>query len=218
MTFQDGDIVEISYVGRVKGTGEIFDLTDPDVAEEEDIDTSDMELGPVKVLLGEGYVLEGLEEKVKEMDVDEERTVEVPKAFGSRKSENIKTVPKREFDEHDVRPRRGMPVEVDGRRGTIMSVSSGRVKVDFNHPLAGKDVEYDVEVLRKIDDPGEQVQAIAEFHVGHDFDVTFEDGTATVMIHADVPEEARDKLAEEIEKLEAVNEAVVEAEEDEGAA
>ncbi|MDY6778031.1 MAG: peptidylprolyl isomerase, partial [Candidatus Nanohaloarchaea archaeon] len=151
----DHDVIRINYVGRVKKTGEIFDLTDEAVAEDEEIDTSNMDLGPVPVLLGEGYVLEGLDERIKDMEPGDERTVEVPAedAFGNRTSDNIKTLSKREFDEYDVTPRRGMPVEIDGRRGKILTVSNGRVKVDFNHPLAGKDLEYDVEVLERLEDP-----------------------------------------------------------------
>ncbi len=212
MGFQDGDIVEIHYVGRIQQSGEIFDLTDPDVADEEGLDTADMNLGPVKVLIGEDYVLDGLEDHVREMDVGDSDTVEVPTedAFGSRTSENIRTISKREFDEYDITPRRGMPVEVDGQRGKILTVSNGRVKVDFNHPLAGKDLEYDVEILRKVEDPDEQVQAVLEFHIGQGSDVSFDDGTATVTIHSEIPQEARDSLKDEIEKLEAVDTAVLE--------
>jgi len=199
----DGDVVEINYVGRVKNSGEIFDLTDPEVADEEDIDTSNMELRPVKVLLGEGYVIEGLEEAIKGMEMGEEHTVTIPKekAFGSRKSENIKTISKREFENYDVNPRRGMPVEIDGKRGKILTVSSGRVKVDFNHPLAGQDLEYDVETLRKIEDTEERVRAVVEFHVSMDFDVEMDGETAHVTINDEVPEGHLDELEAEIEKL-----------------
>jgi len=212
MGFEDGDVVEIHYVGRIQRSGEIFDLTDPDVADEEELDTSDMDLGPVKVLIGEGYVFEGLEDQVREMDVGDSQTVEVPKddAFGSRTSENIRTISKREFDEYDVTPRRGMPVEVDGQRGKILTVSNGRVKVDFNHPLAGKDLEYDVEILREVTDPEEQVQAVLEFHIGQGSNVSFDDGAVTVTIGSSIPEGARESLKDEIKKLEAVDTAVLE--------
>ncbi|MDY6768995.1 MAG: FKBP-type peptidyl-prolyl cis-trans isomerase, partial [Candidatus Nanohaloarchaea archaeon] len=74
---EDGDVVEIDYVGRVTESGEIFDLTSEAVAEEEDLETEEMELGPVKVLIGAGHVIPGLEDALKEMDAGDERTVEV---------------------------------------------------------------------------------------------------------------------------------------------
>lgn len=208
---EDGDVVEINYVGRIKNTGEVFDLTDPDVAEEEDIDTSSMDLGPVKILLGEEYVLEGLEDAIRDMNVGDEETVEVPKdkAFGSRTSDNIETVARGEFDNHDVTPRRGMPVEIDGRRGKILTASSGRVKVDFNHPLAGRDLEYDIEILEQVEDTEERVKAVVDFHANFDYETEVDDGQVRIVFEEDAPDALGEHLPDEIEKLDDVDDAEV---------
>ena len=208
---EDGEVFELNYVGRIKRTGEIFDLTDRETAEEEDMDTEEMDLEPAKILVGEGFIMEGLEDRIKDMEVGEERTVEVPKddAFGSRKSENIKTISKREFENYDVTPRRGMPVEVDGKRGKILTVSSGRVKVDFNHPLAGRDLEYDVEVLRKVDDVEEQVRAVIDFHLDTDYDVKINGEDVSITMDEEIPEEAVEHLEEAVEKLSKVDSAEI---------
>jgi len=214
ITMQDGDVVELHYIGRVKRTGDVFDLTDPDVADEEGIDTSNMDLGPVKILLGEGYLLEGLEDKIKEMDVGDSRTISLSKeeAFGSRESSEIRTISEREFKEHDVRPRRGMQIEVDGQQGKILTVSNGRVKVDFNHPLAGQDLEYDVEILREVNELEEQVEAVVEFHLSMDYGIGIEDGDVTITIGDSLPDQALEQLENEIEKLEGVATATVTSE------
>lgn len=213
----ESEVVEINYVGRIKNTGEIFDLTDKEKADEEGLSTDEMELGPVKVFLGEGYILEGLDKKIKEMEAGEEKTVEVPKeeAFGSRKGENIKTISKREFEKYDVNPRRGMPVEVDGMRGKILTVTSGRVKVDFNHPLAGRDLEYEVEVIREVEDVEEQVEAVLDFHLNGNYELEVDGGNVVIKLDQDFGEELVEKLEEEVEKLEKVEKAEVQVEKQE---
>lgn len=215
MSLEEGDVVEINYIGRIENTGEIFDLTDPEVAEEEGIE-EDRELKPIKVLLGKGYILESLEEKIEGMEVGEEETFSIAKenAFGSRESENIKTVSKKEFEEHEVRPHRGMPVEIDGQQGRILSVSSGRVKVDFNHPLAGRDLEYTVEIREKIEETEEQAEAILEFYNIDNSDMDLDDGTLKVEVDQ-MPEPVREKVEEDLEELDGIEEATVGNGEDE---
>ncbi len=208
---EDGEVVEINYVGRIKSSGEVFDLTDKETAEKENIETENMNLGPVKILLGEGYLLKGLENRVKEMKVGEDKTIEVPKreAFGSRQSSNIKTISEREFKKYDVTPRRGMPVEVDGKRGKILTVNNGRVKVDFNHPLAGRDLVYDVEILRKVDDLEEQVEAVLDFHVSREYEIELDSKNVKIVFENEIDEKVIEKLEEEIEKLEKVEKAEI---------
>ncbi|MDY6769944.1 MAG: FKBP-type peptidyl-prolyl cis-trans isomerase [Candidatus Nanohaloarchaea archaeon] len=200
---EDGDVVEIDYVGRVQDTGEIFDLTSEEVAEEEGYETQEMELGPVKVLIGAGHVIPGLESALKEMEAGDERTVEVDAAdaFGERDGDSIETFSRGEFEEYDVEPRRGLVVEIDGRRGKIVSASAGRVRVDFNHPLAGKDLEYDVEVLDVVDDVEDRVAAVLEYYGMDELgpDIAVEDGDLTVTFEEAVDNpELRDRLAEEL--------------------
>ncbi|MDY6776749.1 MAG: peptidylprolyl isomerase [Candidatus Nanohaloarchaea archaeon] len=206
---EEGDVVEIDYVGRVKDTGEIFDLTSEEVAEEEGYDTEEVELGPVNALIGAHHVIPGLESALEEMDEGEERTVEVEAedAFGERSGDAIETFSKGEFEEHDVEPRRGIVVEIDGRRGKIISVSSGRVRVDFNHPLAGKDLEYDVEVLDVLDSVEDRVKAVMEYYGLDEAGAEFELGDGELELK--LPDEARnpqleEQLREELEMVRGV--------------
>lgn len=205
----DGDVVEIHYVGRRQDTGDIFDLTSAETAEEEDLDTEGMDLGPVKVLVGAEHVIPGLEDAIRDMDIGEERTVEVASedAFGSRDADDIETFPRREFDSYDVTPRRGLVVEIDGRRGKIVSASSGRVRVDFNHPLAGKDLEYDVELLDVVDDVDGRVAAVLDYYGLEDAAVSVEDGKAAIILSAEAAgnEALTDHLGEEIELVNGVD-------------
>ncbi len=58
-----------------------------------------------------------------------------------------------------MNPVPGMKISSNGSTGKILTVNGGRVKVDFNHELAGKDLIYDVEVTEIIDDVEEKLKA-----------------------------------------------------------
>ena len=149
---KDGDFVQIDYVGRVKSTGRIFDLTKEAVAKKEEIYSEETKYGPVTVVIGAGHVLKGLESALTGFEVGQEKKVDIPldAGFGEKNPALIKLVPRSVFKRERLNPVPGMPVEIQGQRGFVQTVSGGRIKVDFNHPLAGKELEYEVIVLNKI--------------------------------------------------------------------
>ncbi|MBC7115271.1 MAG: peptidylprolyl isomerase, partial [Archaeoglobi archaeon] len=63
------------------------------------------------------------------------------------------------------RPQPGMRVRVNGRIGTVETVIGRRVRVDFNHPLAGKNVIYEYEIHEIIEDLNEKIKAIMEHYL-----------------------------------------------------
>ena len=192
----------IDYVG--KQDGDIFDLSNEERARNEGLYNEDMEYGPVPVLIGEGYVIEGLEEALEDMEVSEEKTLEIPseKAYGKRDSDNIETYPEKEFKKQDVSVRPGDRVMVGNRQGRVLSRSSGRVRIDFNHPLSGKDLEYEVEVIEKVEDDEEKARKIFEYRLGHG-EIEFDDDK--VVIDHDIeghdhelPENVKEEIRKEI--------------------
>jgi FKBP-type peptidyl-prolyl cis-trans isomerase 2 len=146
---QTGDTVKIAYSGKIKESGQEFDHTDG-----------------VAIVIGGNYVLPALEEELKTLDIGQKKTVELApeKAFGSRKPELVRTVPESEFRRHNTKPTPGQIIEADGARGRIVSVNSGRVMVDFNHPLAGRVLVYDIELKSKIEKPEDCIKAVAEYY------------------------------------------------------
>ncbi|MBU7027292.1 MAG: peptidylprolyl isomerase [Theionarchaea archaeon] len=159
---EKGDFVTINYTARVKETNKIFDTTFEDVAREEGIHMENAKYGPVTVVLGARHVIRGLEKALLDMDVGEEKEVDIEpeEAFGKRKRSLVTKVPLREFRKHDLLPRPGMQIEINNRWATVRSVSSGRVILDFNHPLSGKVVHYSVELLGTVEDTKEQIEAL----------------------------------------------------------
>ncbi len=202
-----GDMVLVDYVGRTDG--EIFDLTDEEVAEEEGVKREEVSYEPIPVLIGEEYVIEGFEEALEDMEVGEEKTVEVPseKGYGERSSDKVETYPEKEFKKQGVNVRPGEEVMIGNQRGRVLSKGSGRVRIDFNHPLAGKDLEYDIEVVEKVEDDEEIAEHIYSYRVGHGEDAEFENGTVKIPkshSHGDhvheLPEQLREELKQEIEE------------------
>ena len=148
-SMQTNEFVKIKYEGKIKESGQQFDKGDD-----------------LCVVMGAGHVLKGLEAGLKGMQPGEKKTVEVTpdQGFGQRNPDLIKLVPLSEFRKHDTKPHPGMIVNADNKQGRVLSVNSGRVKVDFNHPLAGKVLEYQVELKSKIEKPEEKVTGLIGFY------------------------------------------------------
>lgn len=201
---KEGEMIEIDYVGKTDG--EVFDLTNEEKAEEEGINTEQLDLSPMKVLLGENYIIPGLENALMDMEVGEEKELEIEseQAYGKRDSGNIETFPESAFEEQNVQVRQGEDIMVGGRRGKVVSKGSGRVRVDFNHPLAGKDLEYWVKIVSKVEDDEEIAQGILDHRLGHG-SLEFDGDTVTVVHKHEhdshshtLSDEFKDRLSEEI--------------------
>jgi FKBP-type peptidyl-prolyl cis-trans isomerase 2 len=157
-----GDLVYIDYVGKIKDSGEIFDLTKEGVAKSEKIYNEKVKYGPLPVVVEGNFVVKGLDDALKEMNVGDKKTVEIQqeKAFGPRLPELVKMVPEGRFREQDIDATPGSFVTINRFRGKILSVDGGRVTVDFNHPLAGKTLVYEVEIKNEVKDSKEKISAI----------------------------------------------------------
>ena len=117
MGMQINDFIEVSYSAKVKETGQEIDKAEN-----------------APMIVKEGYILKGLEEPLKQMNVGEKKTVEIAPqdAFGQKNFDLIKLVPLSEFRKHDTKPTPGMVIEADRTRGRVLSVSGGRVKLLAN--------------------------------------------------------------------------------------
>jgi len=86
-------------------------------------------------------------------------------AFQERKKELVKLMPIKLFIEKKINPRPGMTLAINDMLVKIISVSGGRVLVDFNNPLAGKIIIYNFEIKRKIDNIDEKINSIMDFFI-----------------------------------------------------
>ena len=192
MPFEKSDFILIDYVAKVKETGEVFDTTIEDVAKKERLYKEGEIYEPKLVTVGGGWVLKALDESLANLELNKATTIEIPpeKAFGNRDPEKVRLMPLRRLTAKDITPQLGMRVEIDGKLAVIRTIGAGRVQLDFNPPLAGKTIIYEVTVQKKIEANEEKINAL--IHRGIPIvDITkFTSKIGKTSIEINVPEEA----------------------------
>jgi len=135
---EKGTKVKVHYTGT---------LTDETVFD------SSREREPLEFTVGAGQMIEGFDQAVQGMSVGENKKITVPseKAYGPKKDEAMITVSKTQLPE-GLTPKEGMQLEAtqqDGRKQmlVIAEVKDEDVVLDANHPLAGKDLIFDIELV-----------------------------------------------------------------------
>lgn len=136
---QEGDTVHIHYTGQLDD-GTIFDTS--------------RERGPLDFTLGSGQVIPGFQSAVSGMAVGESKTVTIPAedAYGSPREELLIPVDRGRFPE-DLEPSVGQPLQMqtpDGEKVhvVISEVEEDTIVVDANHPLAGRDLTFEIELVK----------------------------------------------------------------------
>ncbi len=114
-----------------------------------------------------GFLLDKIDEALKGMKYFEEKVLDLkPKdAFGERKGDNLEKMNAKLFKKDmgkDAKPRAVYHNKKKNRQGTVIRVEQGRCIVDYNHPLAGKKIQYKINVVDKIEGIEEQVNAFIE--------------------------------------------------------
>ena len=164
---QHGDFVRLAYTMRTipdedddEDEAMVVDTTDEEVAEEAGIDTAEHEFEPRIVIVGEGHVFEAVDDELVGGEPGDTGTVTIPaaEAFGEVDEDEIRTVSASKIDEDDRYP--GAQVQIDGQQGRIETIIGGRARVNFNHPLAGEDLEYEYEILDVVDDRVEMAKGL----------------------------------------------------------
>ena len=135
---KNGDKVKVHYTGKFKD-GEVFD--------------SSLEREPLEFTIGKGQVIPGFEQAVEGMSPGDTKTTDIPpeKAYGPRHEEMVTEVEKNRFPA-DMDPKVGQRLQLrqaDGKiiRVTVTNVSESKVTLDANHPLAGKDLTFDIKLI-----------------------------------------------------------------------
>ena len=174
---QQDDFVKLAYTARTVDDGDLVDTTDEEVAEAEDVDTEGQEFAPRTIVLGQGHIFESVEDDIVGNEVGDEGSVVVPaeEAFGEYDDEEVRTVSKDKIPEDDRYP--GAQVQIDQQQGFIETIIGGRARVDFNHPLAGEDIEYEYEIIEEVEDREEMAQGIISMMLDMELDVWFQTDT-----------------------------------------
>jgi peptidylprolyl isomerase len=158
MTISDGDDVEIEYTGRLED-GTLFDTSDRGLAEESGLASEhpDREYAPLTVTIGEGKVIDGLEEALRGLSEGESVAVEIPpeKAYGPYQESKVAEYDRDAFEkmlqDNDMAGELEVGFEVEAKEsglpGEVTEIRDDEVVVDFNHELAGETLEFEIEVV-----------------------------------------------------------------------
>ena len=181
---EKGDFIKLQFDTYTED-GKLVETTDEKKAKDNGIYDEHSSYKPIVTILGSGRLLKDLEEDIQKANVGEEKEIVLPpeKAFGVRDSNSVKVSSYREVERalieeekragrsgKDVFPEPGKMVRIGDKYGKIMTVTAGRVVVDFNHPLAGKSIKYSYKVLEKIEGEQNKVAAIIEINFSRDSD------------------------------------------------
>lgn len=192
MALQKGDFILIDYVAKVKETGEVFDTTNEEVAKKERLYKEGEIYEPKLVIIGESWVLKTLDESLEKMEIGKATSVELApdKAFGERDPAKIKRVPLKHLTAKGVNPTLGMRVEHDGKMATVRAIGAGRVLLDFNLPLAGKTLIYEVTVKKKLETEKEKIAALIHRRIPSVEEIKFKFTVKQKSVNVEMPEEA----------------------------
>jgi peptidylprolyl isomerase len=133
-----GDRVKVQYTGTLQD-GTIFDKS----KEEE----------PLEFTVGSGQVIPGFDKAVEGIKLNEEKkvTLKTEDAYGKRDETLIRKVPKNSLPEN-FKPEKGIVIRLQDQTGraipgTITDITENSITIDLNHPLAGKDLTFNIKVV-----------------------------------------------------------------------
>jgi len=188
---EKGDFILVKITGKTQ-RGKVFRVSSEEDAKTAGIyDEQKAKQGfysPDFVIVSKpGFLNEGLTETIENMNYFEKKSVRIPptKAFGKRDPKKIERIGIAKFRKlnEGKNPEIGQDFtkQTQGQvqRGTVTSVVQGRVIVDYNHPLAGQLLDYNIEVIDKIEDFNEKIEYfmiskgipkedVENFEVSHD--------------------------------------------------
>jgi peptidylprolyl isomerase len=142
MSVQSGNTIKIHYHGRLND-GTVFD--------------SSSGRDPLEFTVGSGSVIKGFDEGVKGMSVGDKKTIEIPflEAYGAEDPSMIIEFPRNQLPQ-DLQPEPGMQLTMNNAAGdqfpvVVTEVNSDSIVLNANHPLAGKDLIFDLELVEIAD-------------------------------------------------------------------
>ena len=179
MALKEKDFIEVEFIGKTD-EGDVFDSN---IKEELAKLNPQAEAKPFVFSLGQDMFLKGVDDFLVGKEIGK-HTIELTpeKAFGKRDPKLINMIPMKIFHQQQINPVPGYAFNFDGKVGKVLTVSGGRVVVDFNNPLAGKDVIYEINVLRKIEDSKEKIKSLNEFLFRQDFKSELKDKALTLEV------------------------------------
>ncbi len=200
MVIKKGDFIELDFVGRLQGSKQIFDLTDAACAKKENVYNAKTAYGPKIICVGEQQIVKGIDNFLMGKELST-YTVAVPpeSGFGKKDPRLMKLVPAAVFHQQKIAPFPCLQVTINNTLGTVRTVSGGRIIVDFNHPLAGRNLEYEIVIKRIVTQTEEKLESYVANLFNKPVSCAYNAGKATMTL--DLPEQFQKTLIEHIKKV-----------------
>ncbi len=170
------DFIGLYFSGKNLSNNEIFDTNIKEIAEKNNLNLNPEALNPLVICIGQAMVISGLDKELENKEINKTYNLKLSpeQGFGKRYPELIKLIPLKVFTEKNIRPEQGMTLALDNHLVRVLSVSGGRVTIDFNNPLAGKDIEYEFTIKNILENKEEtlkqRINALQRFYLGKEFD------------------------------------------------
>ena len=203
---KDKDFIEISYSGRIKETNHLFDTTDENVAKKENVFNQEFVYGPRIICLGEKQILPKIDIFLIGKEIGKEYVLEInpEEAFGLKDKNLIKIVNTNDLKKQRINPFPGLQLNASGITGTIRSVNGGRTTIDFNHPLAGKNLVYNIRVNKIITEKKIQAECVLGSFLGlkqNEYELKIENKKIEVKLKKMINEKIQAEFKEKVKKI-----------------
>jgi len=200
---KNNDCVEIEYDAFDADTKALFDTTSNATAKKHGLETDGKTYSAVKIIVGKNFVVKGLDESLVGKKAGEEYkiTVSPEKGFGlwtAKLTENLRI---NTFIEKEINPVKGMFVNIDNRMAKISFVGDRLVKVDYNHPLANKNLLYEVKVKKIIEDEEEKVKCVISNVFGDSFKASLKGDELKIKGKTEIPKQFKEMVQKEIKEM-----------------
>ena len=138
MVVKKGNTIKVQYTGKLED-GTVFDKSKKGE--------------PLEFNVGSGKIIPGFDKAVEGMNLNEEKkvTLKPEDAYGRRDKTLIKQLPKSSLPE-DLKPDKGMVLKLQDKSGrsipaTVLDITEDNLVIDLNHPLAGRNLIFDITVV-----------------------------------------------------------------------
>ena len=150
MKAKENSTVDITYEGRLED-GKLFDTNNETTAKRENSYNEARPYEPLHVQLGAGMVIKGFENNIIGMEEGEEKTFKVTpeEGYGQRDENLLKEFPKDPEKDKDIKEGMMLVVNIQEQEfPAVVTKVSDTITLDFNHPLAGKILTFNVKLVK----------------------------------------------------------------------
>lgn len=185
---EDGAIIHVDYDLFSGETGDLIETTREDIAKEHEMHQDGRTYSPMVCVVGNGNLIPGFENALKEAKVGKEVDIEIAPAdgYGEKDASMVETISIDKLRRAVQDPNSlylGAPVNIGGRQGYLSYLAAGRARIDYNHPMAGKTLRYVFTVVKEVKGKEDKVLGLLESNSGHSgFEVSFKGDDLSIIL------------------------------------